>query len=267
MYAARPVAVSTTRSHSEGSGDGYDRIALIQDRDVEALVAALRKLPRLAVAVADDRNRLSSVPYCILAGIYSLGRKSIIWQNMVNRYARYYNLPPARSTTVTRGTVEPTVSEFISQIEGMGAQRFAADVLRDMSPTSSSVHAILRSDAAVRYAWVLKAHRIERLADVLAYPNLDMLEYALRQIPGQGPGKSTHWFFICAGIKDRIKLDRHLEDFLSRLRLWPTPQQANELFRAACKQLEPEFPGITPSALDLVIWKSEAAGQKHRSLA
>jgi hypothetical protein len=232
----------------------------VRDGEVDSLTTALRNLPGIAQAVASDRSRLSNLPYCVLSAIYSIGATQAAWSNVVDRYRRYYNLPPRNVLAVASDMPEPSISEFIDQIESIGVERFAADVLDNLRPTSSSLSAPLRSEAALEYARVLKRHGIDRIRDVLAYPHPEALFTALCQVTGQSSGLSSKWFFMNAGFKGLVKLDRHVTGFLMRtLRRAVTPREAESLFAAVCRQLEPDYPGISPRALDLLIWQTARA--------
>lgn len=105
---------------------------------------------------------------------------------------------------------------------------------------------------------MLKSRRIEQIKDLLEYRDPEGLFAALCKVKGQGSGISTKWFFMKAGDTRLVKLDRHLERFLARaLHRVVTQPEAEELFTAVCQQLEPEYEGISPRALDLLVWQTE----------
>lgn len=231
----------------------------VRDGEVEVLATAVRKLPGLPNAVSSDEKSLSNLPYCVLSAIYSIGATHKAWSNVVERYRRYYDLPP-QHVQAQAPDAEPTISRFVVQIQSMGPERFANEVLDNIRPTSSSPTAPLRSEAALDYARVLKSRGIERIEDLLAYSDREGLFAALRKVNGQGSGISTKWFFMKAGDTRLVKLDRHLDHFLTRtLHRVVTQPEAEELFTALCRQLEPEYPSISPRALDLLVWQTERA--------
>jgi hypothetical protein len=234
-----------------------------QNGEVKALEASLRKLPGLSGVVAKDANRPSNLPYCVLSAIFSINAKSVVWQNVVTNYRRFYHLPPTRLMDVPPGASEPAISEFIAQIENGGSQRFANVVVRNRMRTSTQ-SGILKAEASLRYARVLRAYGIERREDVLGFFDNSQLEWALRGVHGQGSGISTDWFFMNAGDKTRVKYDRRLITFLHRtLRRNVRRSDALALFRAVSPMFEAEYPGITPRALDLLVWVAEGKASSH----
>src|ERR1017187_6258749 len=101
----------------------------IDPKEVAALIRALKQLP-LDTAVANARTWYSCLPYCILAAVFSINARYSVIRQMLLRYGELYGYPPLNVVRLPRGTREPTVSEFIRQVEKVGPERFAKEVLR-----------------------------------------------------------------------------------------------------------------------------------------
>lgn len=223
--------------------------------DIELLAAALRQVPGLSDAVARDKKRYSSLPYCVLAAIFSINARYTTVIAAVRRYRDYYHLPPIGIEDVPPNTPEPTVSDLISQVEAIGADEFASNVLKNRGRTSSK-SGILKAQAAYDYAKVLRSYGIEVIADVLACQDLAKLETALRQVHGQASGVSTDYFMMNVGDMNRVKPDRRVIGFLhDALGRTVSQAEAQSLFIEVCPAFTKEYPGMTPRALDLVVWE------------
>lgn len=108
-------------------------------------------MPGLHEAVERDQKRYSNLAYCILAAVFSINARYTAVLAAVERYRRYYGLPPVGIMDVPDGTPEPPLSMFIAQVEGMGVEAFASDVLHNRMRTSSR-NGVLKAQAALDYA-------------------------------------------------------------------------------------------------------------------
>lgn len=224
--------------------------------ELEAFAEALRAVPGIAEAQSDDLSRYSMLPYCVLAAVFSINARYAAVRNAVRRYRKHYKLPSTREADVLPGEEELTITQFIGHIDEIGAERFAREVLKNEMRTSTT-SGILKAQAARDYAQVLQARGIERKPDVLAYADQAELETALRKVHGQSSGISTDYFFMNVGDTTRVKPDRWILGFLAQaLGRKVTLAEAYEMFRAVVPLLTEEYPGITPRALDLAVWKA-----------
>jgi len=207
-------------------------------------------------AVIRDKKRYSNLTSCILAAVFSINARYKVVIATLKRYRAFYDLPPPGVPQVPTGIGEPSVSEFISQIEARGVEDFAANVLHNRMRTSSK-GGVLKAQAALDFARVLQCYGIEEISQVLTCPKLADLELALRRVHGQSSGISTDYFMMNVGDTNRVKVDRwvigFLKDALSRSSV--SQAEAQLLFRAVCPELATEYPGITPRALDLAVWE------------
>lgn len=223
--------------------------------ELQVLAAALRQVPNLSDAVNQDQKRYSNLPYSVLAAVFSINARYKVVLATLRRYRAFYDLPPIGVLDVPQGTREPTVTDFISQVEERGVEDFAANVLHNRMRTSSK-SGVLKAQAALDYAKVLRNYGIEQIAQVLTNPQLAQLELDLRQVHGQSSGISTDYFLMNAGDTNRVKPDRWVIGFLEEvLKRSISQAEAQSLFREVSPQLTTEYPGVTPRALDLAVWE------------
>ncbi len=94
---------------------------------------------------------------------------------------------------------------------------------------------------------------------MLTCPKLVELELDLGRVHGQASGISTDYFLMNVGDTMRVKPDRWVIGFLVRALGHSISQtDAQLLFQEVCPLLKTDYPGITPRALDLAVWESEA---------
>jgi hypothetical protein len=225
-------------------------------------------------AVSRDKRRYSNLTSCILAAVFSINARYKVVIATLKRYRAFYNLPPLGVPHIDGGPGEPSVSDFISQVEAYGVEEFAANVLGNRMRTSSK-GGVLKAQAALDFARVLQRYGIEEISQVLTCPTLAQLELDLRRVHGQASGISTDYFMMNVGDTDRVKPDRWVIGFLvDALHRSVSQAEAQLLFRAVCPELATEYPGITPRALDLAVWEwksnwsdtSTAAGSERQTL-
>jgi hypothetical protein len=218
--------------------------------DVERIVGALP-----AIGERGDEFRYASAPLCVLDAIFSIGMRYESVQALVRRYADHYGLPlhrPTDALPVERD--QATVSDLIRQIEAIGAERFAVEVVRNRRPTSSH-GGILRAEAARRFALVLTAHRIETLQDLATRLEDDALVRDLRAVHGQGSGIAVKYFLMLAGADQLVKPDRMIMRFLERvLGRRIGADEAQRLLTEAARALGP---ATSVGAVDYAIWQHE----------
>ena len=153
---------------------------------------------------------------------------------------------------------QATVADLIEQIEDVGTERFAAEVLQNMRPTSPHPSAILRSEAALRMAQVLAAHGISVLQDMEGRSADADLRRALRAVPGQGPGTGVANLFMLAGDTGLIKFDRMVKRFLERvLDRRVNARDAQALLSEVAAKL-----GTTAGIVDYTIWEYQSGAER-----
>ena len=254
----------TSQRPRVGNGQPYARVVVAApggvvsepqfgNNEVDLIVAALPPLRGRG-----DEYLYASLPLCILDTVYNLGATYVTVQNLIRRYCERYGLPRYRpSVDLLPSRVEQTtVADLIAQIEEVGSERFARDVLRNVRPTSPHKSAVLRSEAALRMAHVLDAHGISVLQDIQGRSADVGLRRALRAVPGQGPSTGVANLFMLAGDTDLIKFDRMVKRFLERvLDRRVTARDAQALLSDVSTRL-----GTTAGHVDYTIWEYESGG-------
>ena len=226
--------------------------------DTARVVADIRSLPGFAAPIDYDEFSYASLPLCILDAIFSINARWEAVRAAVRRYANHYALP----LTHESGTLPPregqaTVHDLIQQITSLGSDRFASEVMRNRSRTSSR-GGILKAEAALNFAEVLNDHGIQTLQDMSEHLLDTGLESDLRQVHGQASGISTRYFYMLAGAHHLIKPDRMMIRYLARVLDRPVaPAEAQDIVGAAAAILQLEKPGITAQLIDAAIWTYE----------
>jgi len=176
----------------------------------------------------------------------------------VLRYAKHYQLPvQRRKEELPPEDQQLTVDQLIDHISGYGPDRFAAEILKNRARTSSQ-SGILKAEAALRFAEVLRVHDVQVLQDLHGRSEDMALDMDLRIVKGQGSGIAVRYFFMLTGADHLIKPDRMILGSLERqLHRSVGPLEAQTLFTAAAQRLLAEHPTVTAQGLDYAIWSSE----------
>ena len=196
-----------------------------------------------------------SLPLCILDAVYSIGVRYAATRNVVSRYCKKYNLPDFRNKTSDYSSRESqhTVSQLIENIENVGAERFAADILNNLQRTSTR-SGILKSEAVYFWAKIFKEYGVEVLQDVSIIDK--KIENEILKIKGQKSGISLSYFYMLTGNDDLCKPDRHILRFLSE-GLQREVKDLNEAQAIMCniaKDLKEVHPHLSVRMLDHTIW-------------
>lgn len=196
------------------------------------------------------------MPLCIIDSVYSIGVRYEGVRNVVARFSEHLGLKKFRTdrkVVPAPGEQLPT-SELVRMLREAGPEAFAEQIFQNRQRTSTR-SGILKSEAVLRFAEALVRHGGEYLQDVPRLLGDSALEEDVKRIPGQGSGLSLGYFFMLAGSEDQVKPDRMILRFLSAV-LGRDVQvhEAQPLLVAACAELLPEFPELTPRLLDHCIW-------------
>ena len=202
-----------------------------------------------------DELRYASAPLCVLDAVFSIGVRYESVQALVRRYADHYDLPLHRAAAALPSERDQaTVSDLVGQIEALGAERFAVEVVQNRCRTSSR-GGILKADAALEFARVLAAHGIETLQDLGTRLEDDALIRDLRAVHGQGSGIAVKYFLMLAGADQLVKPDRMIMRFLERvLGHRVGVDEAQGLLTEAARALGPP---ASVGAVDYAIWQHE----------
>lgn len=231
--------------------------------DMQILQNCLDKLlERLKVTLdfstppVSEEYAYQSLPLCVLDAIFSINAKYESTRKVVIRYCDHYGLQKVRKDPNTLPPIEDqeSLSAFIGKINALGVEEFAKTVLANRQRTSTR-KGILKSEAVLRFAQVLQAHKVEYLQDFGTIQGNESFEKAIKEIPGQGSGITIRYFYMLAGSDDFVKPDRMILGFLKeQTGRSCNPDQAQELLSRAANALRNEYPYMTPKLLDNLIW-------------
>lgn len=230
----------------------------VVSEELDLVVEGLRSLPGLAQPVDYAEFRYASLPLCVLDAIFSINAR---WESVsaaVGRYAAHYGLPLTYPPGLMPSPEEQaTVDDLIGHIESVGPDRFATEVMRNRTRTSTR-GGILKAEAALHFAEVLKAHGVHVIQDMSQRLSDPGLEADLKNIHGQGSGVAVRYFLMLAGAHNLIKPDRMIIAYLSRtLGKRVDADRAQAVLGAAAEALKSEYPAITPQIIDAAIWTYE----------
>lgn len=228
---------------------------------VPDLVAfAKRELP-LADARLSREYYYADLGICVLDSVFSLGIRYDTVRHVVRRYTEFYGLPEFRPFGSPHPPIreQQGVSALAERIRETGAERFAADVVRNRCRTSPR-SGILKAEATLRFAEALVAHDVNFFQDVQRAANDRLLYERVRTIPGQKSGISLQYLWMLAGDDSLVKPDRMVRRFFERALGRPVGQEeADTLATATARALAHEYPALTPRLFDYVVWQHERA--------
>ncbi len=221
------------------------------------LLESLRSTLNLSEPLNPEEYAYQSLPLCILDAVFSINAKYESTRNVVERYCRHYSLRRVREDPLCLPPVEEQepVSAFVEKIIQLGPEKFAGTVLANRQRTSTR-SGIMKSEAALRFAQVLKLHKVEYFQDVEKIQGKESFENAVMAIQGQGTGITVRYFYMLAGSNDLVKPDRMILGFLrDQLGENLSKDEAQRVLSEACNALESEYPHLTTKTLDHHIWR------------
>jgi hypothetical protein len=159
---------------------------------------------------------------------------------------------------------EYPVSEFIASL-GSNTPQQMAELIYDNRQRTSTRSGILKADAVFQFVHVLQRFGINTYADFAAMPDAAGVEAAVRRIPGQTSGICYDYFRMLAGNKDGVKEDRMVLRFVGEALGRPITgsEEAAVFVREAASRLQVEYPWLTATLLDYLIWKYQRAPRRR----
>jgi hypothetical protein len=225
--------------------------------DIDRLVATmLRTLPLDRLALGDE-YRYAHLSLALVDAVFSVGITYTTTQRVVSHYARtqgltLYRVDEAEWPAI--GDQEP-LDALIALANSRGTEGLARDVFKNYNRTSS-INGILKADAVVRAARLLRAHHVQYFQDLPRVFGNEQLERAFRSIPGQQSGLSWDYFWMLVGTERLIKPDRHVLQYLRAALGRPiNADEAQDLVEHACRRLANQYPNATPRRLDYAMWQ------------
>jgi hypothetical protein len=229
----------------------------VQNSDVQLLARhAASNLP-LDTARLGDEYFYQSLPLCVIDAVYSIGVRYDCVAAVVERYCRQFGL---RKTRGDRKEMPPnneqeSVTEFCERLEPFTPEQLATEVFQNRQRTSARA-GILKAEAVIRFAAVLKNAEVNFFRDIPKFLIRPEPMREIMNIPGQRSGISLKYFLMLAGNEGQIKPDRmvlrFLEDAIGRA---VSISDAESLIAATSEKLSHQYPELTPRLLDHEIWR------------
>jgi hypothetical protein len=225
--------------------------------------SATAHLP-LAGAALPEVYFYGSLGLCVIDAVFSINAKYESTKAAVTRYCDRFHVRRIRATRdewPAKAEQEP-IDTLIARIAEIGAEAFAAGVLRNRQRTSSH-GGVLKAEAVRQFALVLSDRGIHCFQD-LDQPASDLdLDRALREVHGQSSGVSIQYFWMLTGNENLIKPDRMVVEFLEEaLGRRVAVGEATGLIQQAAGELRGQFQGLTPRLLDYLVWNYQRQRRK-----
>lgn len=231
------------------------------DPPVRMVAEQAKKVLPLKAAELSESYRYQSLPLCVIDAVFSIGVKYDSTRQVAIRYCDYtsqsrirpsHKLPPREQ--------QESITSFCKRPEQGDVETMAELVYHNRHRTSTR-GGILKADAVLRFAEVLRSFGVEFLQDVPQVAESEAFESAIQSIPGQGSGISLQYFWMLAGSEEFVKPDRMVVRFLEKaLSRKVDTTEASRLLRDASIQLKSEFPNMNPRLLDHEVWKYQRRG-------
>jgi hypothetical protein len=212
-------------------------------------------LPLHSAALSEEYF-YQSLPLCVLDAVFSIGVRYDSTRQVVIRYCNH------TSQRRIRPSVEAPPVEAQESITGFCTRPEQADVdlmaelIYENRQRTSARGGILKADAALRFAQALRSFGVEHFQDIPRVADSYAFDAAVRSIPGQGSGISLQYFWMLSGADAFVKPDRMVVRFLESALSRPVDlAEAVDLVREASRQLNNDFPKMSPRLLDHEIWK------------
>lgn len=230
--------------------------SLTSSKDAITVADQCDTLLDLANASLANEHLYQSLPLCVIDAVFSIGVKYESVKNVVSRYCDYFGVKRLRNESFFASEAEQvSISLLVQQIEQLGIEHFTDEIFKNRCRTSTC-NGILKTEAVLRFAQVLRNHGVNYLQGVAQVVGDLEFEAAIKQIPGQKSGISLDYFYMMTGSDDVIKPDRMILRFLeTALRRGVTVPEARVLLVEASRVLEVQYRHMTPRLLDYVIWK------------
>lgn len=231
---------------------GLEHDGLVGDEDV--VVAAARELD-----IQERESRWTHLSLCVLDAVFSINARYATTCATVRHYAGHCCLaepllPAGSAHQVISTPHEERLDRFVEEVEKVGVESFAAEVLHNRQRTSTR-SGIRKAEASLRYARVLLEAGVSDLGDAAALlvddARLTKVEAELARVPGHGAhGVRMGYLWMLVGDDHRVKPDRMVLRWLADVLAAPVPVvQARTLLERAAADI-----GCTPWALDHAIW-------------
>ena len=224
--------------------------------DIQKLVDYCEQNLNLQNAKLGKEYGYNSITLCIIDAVFSIGINYNTTRAVVKRYADVNNVKLFRTTDEFPPTnQQDSISKLIERTKAVGVDSMASEIYKNRCRTSTGKSSILKSDAVLRFAEVLKSMGVEYLQDLQRLIGNEELERKIKGIPGQTSGISLDYFYMLAGDDTYVKADRMMFRFFNdAIGYIPSKQEIRRMVTEVTNRMKNKYNGLTPRALDHQIW-------------
>lgn len=200
------------------------------------------------LGIADvETYHYRSLPACILDCIYSLRAKYFpVTVPVVDRYAEKY-------MNGDRFGAGDTLDDFISHMEELGCEKFAADLLKNNQKLSGRLKSEVCYDLA-KSLLGLGVHTVEDFQQIQGSDG-ERLAECVRGVRGIGDA-AENYLYMLAGDPNRCKPDVHLlQSMKDAYGCAVEVKYCQEIMEGAVLSLRSQHPALTVRGLDALIWE------------
>lgn len=223
-----------------------------------AVTDAVRQLP-----IEPRKVRWAHLSLCVLDAVFSINAKYAGTTRVVHRYAQHADLEPLVELPLATPLAGQRLDDFVDLGQEVGAERLAADVLKNRQLTSAR-GGVRKAAAALQYAQLLLDHGVHDLTDVARVAaDADAvlkLETDLAGVPGHGLGARRDYLWMVAGDDTRAKPDRMVFRWLAAvLHREVTYTEAVQALSTAAQVLP-----ATAWEVDHAVWRDQRGQSRRR---
>lgn len=209
----------------------------------------------------DLSNQINAYSYrslsiCIIDCVYSLrAQYESTTKKVVIRYAEKY----MHGDINAQGD---NLTDLISNIENAGGpSAFAKEILKNQQTSGG----VIKSEVCLNLARYLRYIQINTMEDFKKFECPELLEIVIRAVKGMG-NAGTNYLFMLAGDPNRCKPDTHIHHFLRDACKDELNKDAEiqTLFREVAGILASDYPSLTVSMLDGIIWRKYQIANKEK---
>ncbi len=200
-----------------------------------------------------DSYNYQSLAVCIIDCVYSLrAQYESTTKKVVERYVSKYMEGNVNSS-------ENQLNDLIKHIEESGAEAFAKDVLQNQQKSGG----VLKSEVCLNLARYLRYLHINTMDDFKKFECPELLEIVIRAVKGIGDA-ATNYLFMLAGDPNRCKPDTHIHHCVcDACGVDLSNEDIQSLFKNAVDTMSNEYPSLTVSMLDGIIWRKYQIANKQ----
>ena len=208
----------------------------------------------LGGSVKPEEPNYASLPLCIVDTVYSIGALYSSTDRTVKQFCEYAHIPRLTEKSCSDAENQYSVRDMLDLYRCLGVQNMAERVFQNCQRTSSR-NGILKAEAVLRFCQVLDELGASTLRDSSKIIGNDLFEARIKVISGHNSGISTRYLYILLGSQDYVKPDRMVMRFLeSATGKHYSADECQRVLVQVSQLLVTEYPGLTPSRLDHLIW-------------